>query len=143
MSCPSGTPLVKKLGIKEDQCVAFLDAPADFARTLGEIPPGVFPEAELGDGDAFDVILFFTHSEAELRQRFAALARRLTPAGGLWIAWPKRTSGVETDLNDNVVRGIGLQAGLVDNKICSIDTTWSGQRFVIRVQDRRRVGKAR
>src|SRR5262245_47548217 len=136
MSCPSSTPLVKKLGIKEDQRVAILDAPADFGRTLGELPAGVFTEAELGDGGGFDVILFFTHSGAELRKRFAALARRLTPAGGLWVAWPKRTSGVETDLNDNVVREIGLKAGLVDNKICSIDATWSGQRFVIRVQDR-------
>ena len=72
MSCPSGTPLVKKLGIKEDQRVAFLDAPADFGRTLGELPPGVFPEAELADSGAFDVILFFTHSEAALVARFAS-----------------------------------------------------------------------
>jgi hypothetical protein len=143
MSCPTGTPLVKKLGIKEAQRVAFLDAPADFGRTVGDLPHGVFPERELGDGGAFDMILFFTPSAADLRKRFAGLARRLTPAGGLWIAWPKRTSGVETDLNDNVVREIGLKAGLVDNKICSIDATWSGQRFVIRLRDRGGVGKAR
>jgi hypothetical protein len=143
MDCPSTTPLVKKLGIKQDHRVAFLDAPADFGRTLGDLLPGVFPEAELSDGGAFDVIIFFTRSEAELRKRFSALARRLTQAGGLWIAWPKRTSGVETDLNDNVVREIGLKAGLVDNKVCAIDATWSGQRFVIRVKDRRRPGNAR
>ena len=78
----------------------------------------------------------FTDTQRDLRRRFATLARALDPAGGLWIAWPKRASGVPTDLDGNIVREVGLAAGLVDNKVCAIDETWSGLRFVVRVEDR-------
>jgi hypothetical protein len=83
-------------------------------------------------------VVFFTRRRSELERRFAALKRALDPAGGLWIAWPKRSSGVETDLTEDIVREIALAEGLVDNKVCAIDETWSGLRLVYRLSDRRR-----
>jgi hypothetical protein len=130
----SGTPLVQKLGIKPGHNVTLLAAPAGFS--LGKLPVSVIVHSALNGREPFDVILLFTTSESELRGRFAATARRLNPAGGLWIAWPKRASGMETDLTENVVRAVGLEAGLVDNKVCAVDETWSGLRFVIRLKDR-------
>jgi hypothetical protein len=132
----SGTPLAQKLGIKPGHCVALVDAPAGFDRVLGQLPEAVEVGAGLRGRQPLDVIVLFTSSAADLQQRFGAAARRLTPAGGLWVAWPKRASGVETDLTEGVVRGVGLEAGLVDNKVCAVDDTWSGLRFVIRVKDR-------
>jgi hypothetical protein len=128
----SGTPLVKKLGVKEGHRVALVNAPPDF--TLDELPPGaVLTE---GRGGPLDVLVVFVGSRAELAKRFGPLAARLRPAGGLWVAWPKRASGVPTDLTEDVVREVGLEAGLVDNKVCAVDATWSGLRFVYRIQDR-------
>jgi len=124
----SGTPLPRKLGIRDGSRVVLVGAPADFAVTLGDLPPGV----ELlrpGVGDV-DVALLFALDLATLRSRFAPLAAALQPAGGLWVAWPKRSSGIATELSDSAVRELGLAAGLVDNKVCAIDATWSGLRFV-------------
>ena len=111
-----------------------MDAPADFAATLGDLPPDV-ELVEAGAG-AVDVAILFAVGAATVRARFADLAASLEPAGGLWIAWPKRSSGVATELDENVVREIGLADGLVDNKVCAIDATWSGLRFVWRLRDR-------
>ena len=130
----SGTPLPKKLGIKENHRLALINAPVGFAATLGPLPAGVTLVKQTRA--PLDVIVFFTKNSNELWQRFGELAAKLSPAGGLWIAWPKKTSGVATDLTDNVVRQTGLEMGLVDNKVCAIDETWSGLRFVIRVKDR-------
>jgi hypothetical protein len=130
----SGTPLPKKLGIKEGSLVALIGAPAGFDETLGELPPAV--EIRRQARGPLDVIVFFTTRRAELARRFPILARALAPAGGLWIAWPKKTSGVATDLVFLDVQEVGLVAGLVDNKVCAIDEVWSGVRFVIRLKDR-------
>ncbi len=130
----SGTPLPKKLGIKEGHRVALVNAPTDFAATLGALPAGAEIIKQLRA--PLDVIVFFTKSESELLRRFGDLAAKLNPAGGLWVAWPKKASGVATDLNENVVRQTGLATGLVDNKVCAIDEIWSGLRFVIRLKDR-------
>jgi hypothetical protein len=132
----SGTPLPRKLGIKAGHRVALVNAPSDFADTLSELPQGVAVQTDLRGKEALDVLVFFTTARAQLRQRFAALAGRLAPAGGLWVAWPKRTSGAATDLTEDVVRAVGLEGGLVDNKVCAVDDTWSGLRFVIRLKDR-------
>jgi hypothetical protein len=132
----SGTPLVNKLGIKSGHRVALLEAPPDFNATLGELPENVVLRSVARPPALFDVIVLFTRSAADLRKRFDPLAERLTPAGGLWIAWPKKAAGVATDLTEDVVRVIGLESGLVDNKVCAVDETWSGLRFVIRLQDR-------
>jgi hypothetical protein len=131
----SGTPLVQKLGIKADARVYLVDAPASFADTLGPLPPGV---EEVGpSAKGLDFALHFVTDQTALQKRFAKLAARLQPAGMLWIAWPKRASGVPTDLTENVVRDVGLKAGLVDVKVCAIDDTWSGLKFVYRLKDRK------
>jgi hypothetical protein len=138
----SGTPLPKKLGIKEDHRFALLNAPPRFKATLKPMPAGVTLVTESQDV-AFDVILFFTESRVELQSTFSSLAKRLVPNGGLWIVWPKRASGVTTDLTEDVVREVGLRVGLVDNKVCAIDETWSGLRFVYRRADRPKKKTAR
>lgn len=130
----SGTPLVKKLGIKEGARVALINAPDDFQMTLGELPDDV--KFVKTTAKALDLILFFVLSERILLRDFAKLSGRLTSNGMLWIAWPKKSSGVQTDLTFERVQRIGLDAGLVDVKICAIDDTWSGLKFVYRLKDR-------
>jgi hypothetical protein len=130
----SGTPLPKKLGIREGSRVAVVSAPDGFARVLAPLPPGV--DLRTGARGRCDVVLFFVTRRAELARRFPGFVRALEPDGGLWIAWPKKTSGVATDLAFDAVQAVGLDAGLVDNKVCAIDTTWSGLRFVRRLTDR-------
>jgi hypothetical protein len=130
----SGTPLPRKLGIKPDARLALIGAPEGFDATLGDLPPGVLVRRRLR-GPA-DVIVAFHVGRAELERRLPALRGALEPAGGLWIAWPKRASGAATDLTEEVVRELGLAAGLVDNKVCAIDAVWSGLRLVYRLRDR-------
>jgi CheY-like chemotaxis protein len=120
----SGTPLVKKLGIKPGFRVALVGAPADFRKTLGELPAGVqFPKS-----GAADLTLWFLRAQAELRGGIRKMAKQIgdTP---MWMIWPKKTSGVATDLNEKMIRETGLAAGLVDYKICAVDATWSGLLF--------------
>ena len=130
----SGTPLVRKLGIKPGARLGLIGAPDGFDETLGELPIGVAVRRRLRG--PLDVIVAFYSSRAQLERRLVALKGALDYAGGLWIAWPKRASGVATDLNDNVVRELGLATGLVDNKVCAIDEMWSGLRLVYRLRDR-------
>jgi DUF3052 family protein len=129
----SGTPLVKKLGIKEGFSIAFVNAPKNFASELN-LPPNV--QAGGSSRAPLDFVLLFVKSEKELKQKFVHLAAKLKPNGMLWVAWPKKSSGVRTDLSFNDVQTIGLDAGLVDVKICAVDEVWSGLKFVIRVKDR-------
>lgn len=130
----SGTPLPQKLGIKPGSQLALIGAPAGFERVLGALPDGVRTTSRAVAG--LDVAVFFTKERATLKKKFAALAKAIAPAGALWIAWPKKASGVLSDLDDNVVRAIGLEGGLVDIKVCAIDETWSGLKFVVRLADR-------
>jgi hypothetical protein len=132
----SGTPLPQKLGIKEGARVGLVRAPAGFARTLGPLPVGVVPEVVGRGKQPFDVMICFVTRAADVGPEIAALKQRMRPAAGLWMAWPKRASGVETDVDESVIRDHGLAAGLVDNKVCAVDETWSGLRFVIRLADR-------
>jgi hypothetical protein len=122
----SGTPLPKKLGIK----------PGSRVVVLGDAPDGFLPEVERADGGPADVIVSFHTERADLERQLPSLRALMDPAAGLWIAWPKRASGVATDLTEDVVRELGLAARLVDNKVCAIDATWSGLRLVIRLTDR-------
>lgn len=129
----SGTPLVRKLGIAADGAVLLDGVPDGFA--LDGLPPGVRLAKRPGTGP-YDVILCFCTDRARLRRRWPVLHALTTPAGALWIAWPKRASGVPTDLDDNVVREHALANGRVDVKVCAVDETWSGLKNVIRVADR-------
>jgi hypothetical protein len=130
----SGTPLPRKLGIKEGSRVAVLSAPDDFDSTLGPLPEGVVVRRRLRG--PLDVVVFFTTSRAQLERRIEALRAALDPAGRLWVAWPKRASGVATDVTEDVVREVALSHRLVDNKVAAVDATWSGLQLVIRVADR-------
>jgi hypothetical protein len=129
----SGTPLATKLGIKEGSRLTLLSAPGALALDL---PPEVEVRRQLR-GKADVVVAFFT-ALGKLDGRLPALGSVIFPSGSLWIAWPKRASGVPTDLSDTVVRGAGLRRGLVDNKVCAIDETWSALRFVWRLEIRGR-----
>jgi hypothetical protein len=132
MSGYSGTPLPRKLGIKEGHVVGVRSAPAGFA--LGELPEGVRLRSRVEGRN--DVIVAFFRRYADLERRWVALTAALDPDGGLWIAWPKRASGVATDITEGRVRDLALERGLVDNKVCAIDETWSGLRLVYRLADR-------
>jgi hypothetical protein len=133
----SGTPLPRKLGIRDGHRVLLARAPDGFE--LGDLHSvdihDVVVQRRAG-ATPYDVILAFTPDQRTLDRTFPDLARRLVTNGGLWIAWPKRSSGVPTDLDENIVRDVGLAAGLVDNKVCAVDETWSGLRFVVRLRDR-------
>lgn len=126
----SGTPLVKKLGIKPGTAVALVDAPDDFEATLGGLPDGA--SLDLVGPVESDLVIWFTMSLKDLENDVGAMARVLGPKASLWIAWPKKASGVATDVTQNDVRALGLATGLVDYKICSIDSTWSGLLFTHR-----------
>jgi len=124
---------VQKLGIKDGWAIAILNAPQGYERTLK--PPGNVRRTASAAG-SLDFIQFFTDQKRELEGRFAGLSRALAPAGMLWISWPKRASGVATDLTEDVIRVIGLEHGLVDVKVAAVDDVWSGLKFVRRLKDR-------
>jgi hypothetical protein len=132
----SGTPLPRKLGITPGARLALINAPDGCDEILGELAPGVAVRRS-ARGGGFDVLVAFCGRRAQLDRGLEGWRDALNPAGGLWIAWPKRASGIVTDLNESTVRERGLAAGLVDNKVCAIDATWSGLRFVYRLADRR------
>jgi hypothetical protein len=142
----SGTPLPKKLGIKAGFRVWLANAPAEvraeLREALGEcivtrvVTKEVTREAAK-ESDALDFAMMFCKSRKELIEQFSRIAERLAPAGMLWVSWPKKSSGVVTDLDGNLVREIGLDAGLVDVKVCAVTEVWSGLKFVRRVKDRK------
>jgi len=132
----SGTPLVKKLGIKPGSNIVFVNAPSDYAKEL-DLPADV--SANSRSGKPLDFAQLFVKSEKELTKTFSRYAKRLNPAGMLWVSWPKKSSGVSTDLSESIVRDIGLAAGLVDVKICAVNQVWSGLKFVFRLKDRAKV----
>ena len=131
----SGTPLPKKLGIKDGFRVHFVSAPEEVRAELKNALAAC-TIARDGDKVPLDFAMVFTKSTAELTKEFRQIAKLLAPAGMLWASWPKKSSGVATDLDENVVREIGLAAGLVDVKVCAVTEIWSGLKFVRRVKDR-------
>ena len=130
----SGTPLPRKLGIAPGARVALVGAPAQPRPSLGDLPDGARLLSRLTPD--LDVIVLAVDRLADLRRRLPAARRAMRPEGGLWVAWPKKASGVQTDVTEDRVREIGLAAGLVDNKVCAIDEVWSGLRLVVRLRDR-------
>ncbi len=131
----SKTPLVKKLGIKLGFKIHFANPPDNLQSLLGELPEKTTTIVELNG--PVDYIHFFTKSKDELQTQFPILKAALAQNGLLWISWPKKASKVTTDLNENIVRDIGLQNGLVDVKVCAVDEIWSGLKFVYRLKDRK------
>ncbi len=130
----SGTPLARKLGIKEGALVVLVGAPDGFDAELEPLPDGVRLRRRIQAG--IDVAVLFVTTRRQLERRFGQVAASLRPAGGLWVAWPRWSSGVATDLTENVLRDVVLPTGLVDNKVCAVNERWSGLRFVIRRENR-------
>jgi hypothetical protein len=130
----SGTPLPKKLGIKAGFRVQLANAPAEVRAELRE---ALAECALVKQGETLDFVMMFTKSRVEMTKEFWRMGKLLAPAGMLWVSWPKKSSGVATDVDENVVREIGLAAGLVDVKVCAVTEVWSGLKFVRRVKDRK------
>ncbi|HJZ92150.1 MAG TPA: hypothetical protein VKE40_14845 [Gemmataceae bacterium] len=124
------TPLVRKLGIKPGHRLMIVNEPEGFRRLLVGLPGDV--STEFAADESADVIVFFVTAAADVKGQIPRLKKRLRSGGGLWVAWPKKTSGLDTDVTFEVVQPAGLATGLVDNKICAIDATWTGLRFVYR-----------
>ena len=135
----SGTPLVKKIGIKPGHRLAVLNPPKGFDKELAPLPDGVTN----GNAAPLDVAILFAPNQAVLKSELSKVKKKLAPAGMLWIAWPKMASGVATDLREDNVREIGLAAGLVDIKVCAVNDVWSGLKFVIPVKDRKTIASRR
>jgi hypothetical protein len=135
----SRTPLPKKLGIKDGARVCSIKMPPEVGAELADALRSCTP---VRDGKAeIDFAIFFSKSNADLTKQFRSISRRLTPSGMLWVSWPKKSSGIATDLNENVVREIGFAAGLVDVKVCAVTEVWSALKFVRRLKDRSSLGK--
>jgi len=134
----SGTPLPKKLGIVGDAVFVVLDPPLGFEDTLGDYGDAVWQKSLMAPLDV--VVAFFT-SRSKLNAMWPRLTKAAAPDGGIWVAWPKRSSGVITDISENGLREDLLPSGWVDNKVCAIDDTWSGLRFVLRKEQRPKKGK--
>jgi hypothetical protein len=126
----SGTPLDRKLGLADGQRILLVGAPD------GLIPVRAGASVLRSPRPPVDVAVVFVTARADLGRRMPALLRALPPTGALWVAWPKKASGVATDMTEDVVREVGLPTGLVDNKVCAIDDTWSGLRLVVRRERR-------
>jgi hypothetical protein len=138
----SGTPLARKLGIKPDAVLGLLAAPPGIEDLLAPLPDGVTIRRRTRG--RLDVVVLFADRRSVLQERFGQALEALDTDGGLWVAWPKKSSGVATDLDFDGVQRLGLDSGLVDNKVCAIDQVWTALRFVVRLADRpaRRAARA-
>jgi hypothetical protein len=137
MSKPAGyslKPLAEKLGLKQGLRLSVVHEPDDYASLLGKLPPGVMIVGSRAAN--LDLVHLFAERRAELLREFPRAKRRIRTQGAIWVSWPKQSSSVKTDLNENIVREIGLAQGLVDVKVAAIDKTWSGLKFVYRLKDR-------
>jgi hypothetical protein len=132
----SGTPLPKKLGIKENLRIALINAPNNFKSVLGVLPTNTYIVSRLEA--PLDIVLLFVDREELLARNFPQIAKKISSKGMIWVAWPKKSSGVATDLIFDRVQRIGLDCGLVDVKICAVDEIWSGLKFVYRLKDRQK-----
>jgi hypothetical protein len=131
----SGTPLPKKLGLKPGHRVALVNAPAGYRKILGEVPEGVRFENRIEKDH--HIIHFFTTSRRELEKELPRLGKKIVQDGMIWVSWPKKASGMITDVTEDIVRDTALALGLVDVKVCAVDDTWSGLKLVIRVENRK------
>lgn len=130
----SGTPLVKKLGVKEGFKIMLVNKPADYLKLLGELPPGV---KQIKKGNP-DLIHLFTKSRKELKSDLSKFLKIMEQDGMIWVSWPKKAAKIETDITEDVIREVALPMGLVDIKVCAVDDTWSGLKLVIRKENRRK-----
>lgn len=132
----SGTPLTRRLGLKPGGHAAVLAAPDGFEALLGDLPEGVALRRHLRATRPFDLVIVFSTRLADLHKQVGTARARIAPAGAIWCCWPKRASGVATDITEDLIRTLAFEHRLVDNKVCAIDDTWSGLRLLIRLKDR-------
>jgi hypothetical protein len=139
----SGTPLAKKLGIKPGHTVLIVDEPGKIAELHASLPKEIELHTAVKKSASYDVALVFIREKKGLVARWHSVVPQLHVDGGLWISWPKKASGIASDLTEDVIRNLALAEGLVDNKVCAIDEKWSGLRLVYRVADREKVAAAK
>lgn len=130
----SGTPLAKKLGIKEGFHISLVNSPTHYFELFTDLPAHLFFEDS--NDVKVDLIHFFTKSREEFTATLPGLKQRIKPNGMIWVSWPKKASKIVTDITEDIIRNFALQTGLVDIKVCAVDDTWSGLKLVIRVKDR-------
>ena len=130
----SGTPLIKKLGIRAGDTIALINAPKNYDELIGPLPEAAKVRARLSTDTRF--IHLFARDRATLMRELPRAKRALAMDGTLWISWPKKAAGIPTDVTETIVRETGLETGLVDVKICAVDAIWSGLKFVYRLRDR-------
>ena len=131
----SGTPLPQKLGIKPGLMVVTINAPANYRRLLGQIPDSVTFSERLKSGSSF--VHLFTSRRSEMQKKMSILRDKISDNGAIWVSWPKKSSGISTDVTEDVIREIALPLGFVDIKVCAVDETWSGLKFMIRRENRK------
>jgi hypothetical protein len=135
----SGTPLAKKIGIKDGHSVTLVNALAGFEKELGKLPDSI--KLNGTNRGPLDVIICFVNDRAALEKSLRQLPPKMATNGMLWLCWPKKASGVVTDLSENIIRDRGIAAGLVDIKVCAVNEVWSGLKFVIPVAKRAAAAK--
>ena len=131
----SGTPLPQKLGLKPNEQVVLINAPKNYAKLLGAIPPGVVFSERMKTGARF--IHLFSAKRSELQKKLVTLRKQFADDGTLWVSWPKKSAGVPTDITEDVIRAVALPLGFVDIKVCAVDETWSGLKLMIRRENRK------
>ncbi len=131
----SGTPLPQKLGIKPGLMVVTINAPANYRRLLGQIPDSVTFSERLKSGSSF--VHLFTSRRSEMQKKMSILRDKISDNGAIWVSWPKKSSGISTDVTEDVIREIALPLGFVDIKVCAVDETWSGLKLMIRRENRK------
>ena len=132
----SGTPLIKKLGLKPGHVAQFIGAPAGYIKLLGPLPEGVRVAEREVRNERLDFVQLFATERTELERLLPRLMKQVVPTGMIWISWPKKASGVATTVTEDVIREVALPLGLVDVKVCAVDEVWSGLKLVIRVRNR-------
>ena len=131
----SGTPLPQKLGIKPGLMVVTINPPANYRRLLGQIPDSVTFSERLKSGSSF--VHLFTSRRSEMQKKMSILRDKISDNGAIWVSWPKKSSGISTDVTEDVIREIALPLGFVDIKVCAVDETWSGLKLMIRRENRK------
>jgi len=131
----SGTPLGRKLGIKEGFRTLIINEPDDYYGLFQDFPPNTLPVSD--NATMIDFVHFFTQNLVELKNKLPELKNQIAQNGMIWVSWPKKASKVETDINDNEIRNLAIGIGLVDIKVCAVDKIWSGLKLVIPVKDRK------
>ncbi len=131
----SGTPLPQKLGIKPGLTVVAINPPANYRRLLGQIPDSVTFSERLKSGSSF--VHLFTSRRSEMQKKMSILRDKISDNGAIWVSWPKKSSGISTDVTEDVIREIALPLGFVDIKVCAVDETWSGLKLMIRRENRK------